>query len=193
MTISRWKRVTMSAVLAVGVAVGSLAAATPAQAQGGFKGKVIAKNGLVVRTAPSTHAGSAGSVAQGTTISIDCKVTGTRVDGNTLWYELSNGNGWVSARYVDNIGAAPDRCPAEATEYGVGQTTTGLTMRTGPTTADTVQGALPSGTKVNVTCYVNSQNVGGERQWYLLDNGSWVSAAYVTRIPAEPSNWVPCT
>ncbi|HIT76350.1 MAG TPA: SH3 domain-containing protein [Candidatus Avipropionibacterium avicola] len=193
MKISQWTRAAMTAVVAAGLAVGSVAAASPAHAAGGYKGKVIAKKGLVIRSAPSSHAKATGSLEKGDKISLDCKANGPKVDGNGMWYELSNGKGWVTARYVDNIGAAPKLCPVADTEFGVGKTKSGVNMRSGPTTDDSIRGALPKGTKVTVRCYVKSEKVGSHQLWYLLDNGSWVSAANVKRLDVPASNWVRCT
>jgi len=64
---------------------------------------------LTQRTGPTRKASSAGTLARGSQVRIVCKLPGQEVDGNALWYSLTNGR-WVSARYVDNIGAAPGYC-----------------------------------------------------------------------------------
>lgn len=179
--------------IAAGIAIAGLGMATSAEAATSYKGKVTANGGLNIRPAPSTHSGIAGSVAKGKTITIDCKVPGTTVGGNRLWYALSGKKGWVSARYVDNIGAAPKLCPAFDTEFGVGRTTAVLNQRSGPHFNDSLRGALPKGKKVQVRCYVKSSaGVDNNFTWYLLDNNNWVSAYYVKRLSVPASNWVPC-
>ena len=179
---------------AAGIATVSLAAtATTAEATTVYKGKVTANGGLTIRPAPSTHSGSKGSVAKGATIKIDCKVPGTKVGGNRLWYALSGNKGWVTARYVDNIGAAPKYCPASDTEYGDGRTTDVLNMRSGPHFNDASTGTLKKGARITAVCSVKSSaSVGGNNTWYLLDNDSWVSGAYVKRLSTPGTNWPPC-
>lgn len=52
-----------------------------------------------------------GSVKYGTVVNIFCKTTGDNVDGNNRWYLLTDGTwAWGSARYIENIGAAPRFC-----------------------------------------------------------------------------------
>lgn len=172
---------------------GLVATTTTADATTTYKGKVTANGGLSVRSAPSTHTGSNSTIGQGKTIKIDCKVPGTTVNGNKLWYALSGDRGWVTARYVDNIGAAPKYCPASDTEYGSGRTTAVLNMRSGPHFNDARTGTLHKGKKVTAVCYAKSSaGVGNNHRWYLLDNDSWVSAAYVKRLSTPGTNWVPC-
>lgn len=180
--------------LAAGFAiVGMAATATTADATTVYKGKVTANGGLTVRPAPSTHSGGKGTIAKGKTIKIDCKVPGTKVSGNKLWYALSGNKGWVTARYVDNIGAAPKYCPASDTEYGDGKTTDVVNLRSGPHFNDSKTGTLKKGKRVKATCYVKSSaGIDDNYRWYLLDNDSWVSAAYIKRLSTPGTNWVPC-
>lgn len=194
MRVSGVIRRVAAVALASGVAIASFAlTAGTADAATTYKGKVTANGGLTIRPAPSTHSGSNGSVAKGKTITIDCKVPGTSVGGNRLWYKLSNDKGWVAARYVSNIGAAPKYCPSADTEYGSGRTTAVLNMRKGPHFNDAKTGTLAKGKNVQVVCYVKSSaGVGDNFRWYLLDNKSWVSAYYVKRLNVPASNWVPC-
>lgn len=179
---------------AAGIAIVAMAAtAGTAEAATTYKGKVTATGGIKVRTAPTTHAGIKGTIAKGTTITIDCKVPATKVDGNRLWYALTGNKGWVSARYVANIGTAPKYCPAADTEHGDGRTTAVVNLRSGPHFNDVKTGTLAAGTRVAAVCYVKSSaGVGGNYQWYLLTNNSWVTAAYVKRLATPATNWVPC-
>jgi hypothetical protein len=75
-----------------------------------YKGKVVSRIPLDVRAKPTTKSAVRGTLRPGTIISITCKVNGQKVDGNARWYELAGGHGWVSARYVANIGPAPRWC-----------------------------------------------------------------------------------
>jgi uncharacterized protein YraI len=188
--IRRGAGLTAAAAIAM---VGLVTTTTPAEATTVYKGKVTANGGLTVRSAPSTHSGSKSTIARGKTITIDCKVPGSTVNGNKLWYALSGNRGWVTARYVDNIGAAPKYCPASDTEYGAGRTTAAVNLRSGPHFNDAKAGTLPKGRNVTAVCYVKSSaGVDGNHRWYLLKNDSWVAAAYVKRLSTPGTNWVPC-
>jgi len=179
---------------ASGIAVASLAlTAVSADAATTYQGKVTANGGLTIRSAPSTHTSNNGTVAKGKTVTIACKVPGSSVDGNRLWYKLSNGKGWLAARYVDNVGKAPKYCPSDDTEYGDGRTTATVNTRKGPHFNDAKTGTLAKGKRVTVVCYVKSTaGVDGNFTWYQLDNKSWVTAAYVKRLNTPATNWVPC-
>lgn len=76
---------------------------------GEFDGRVIAQSGLHVRAEPSTDASSVAILANAVSVRITCKAPGETIDGNSRWYKLGSGR-WVSARYVDNIGATPGWC-----------------------------------------------------------------------------------
>ncbi|MGP3949539.1 SH3 domain-containing protein [Streptomyces sp. 7N604] len=76
-----------------------------------YRGRVIARTGLLLRDAPNRNARVVGSVGFGTTVRINCKVNSENVDGNPRWYLLASGHwAWASARYIENIGPAPHWC-----------------------------------------------------------------------------------
>ncbi len=109
--------------LAVTAATGALALATPAlaapptaapeknasaEARAHYKGRVIAKSGLLIRSGPSQKHKVVGALPYGTVVNIVCKVNGQNIDGNPRWYLLSTGKwAWGTARYIVNIGPAP--------------------------------------------------------------------------------------
>lgn len=184
------KSVVITAARALGigaVAVGASVAgfAAPAHAVS-TDGKVISTSGVTVRTAPSTHAGAKAAIADNKVFPISCKVRGTMVDGNDIWYALPpTTNEWVSARYVRNVGPVPDWCSDDSVRT-VGTTTVVLTTRKGPTTADASKGTLARGAKVSVVCKVSSQSVSGNKLWYHTTDSRWVSARYVSNVGAAP-------
>jgi hypothetical protein len=48
---------------------------------------------------------------RGERVSIFCKTTGQNVQGNNLWYLLTDGTwAWGAARYIDTIGPTPRWC-----------------------------------------------------------------------------------
>jgi hypothetical protein len=115
---SKFSKLAMCAAtgaLATMTAAGPALAAT-SEADGGgrpgpFKGRVIAKSGLLLRDAPHRGAKVVGSVKFGQIVHIKCKVNSDVVDGNPRWYLLTNGKwAWASARFIKNIGPAPVFC-----------------------------------------------------------------------------------
>ncbi|MGW7350092.1 SH3 domain-containing protein [Streptomyces sp. NPDC054784] len=78
-----------------------------------YWGKVIARTGLKVRSGPSQNYRVTGVLHYGQTVKIKCKVNGGWVNGNPRWYKLADGRwAWASARYIENIGKAPEWCRA---------------------------------------------------------------------------------
>ena len=149
------------------------------------QGKVVARTALTAHTAPSTHAGANGSYKHGKVIGIDCKMTGTSVGGNKVWYKVHGEQRWVSARYVANQGAAPRACYLHMGSHA--KTTAALSVRKAPTTHDAKSGSLKKGQKVTVWCKVTSQSIHGDKTWYYgakeVKAGNttfgWISGKYV--------------
>lgn len=171
---------------------GGLTAATPAHAAPapsdahavGGDGRVVATT-LHVRYGPTTASKARGSFKKGDLIPLACKLRGTSVDGNNIWYALPPTlNEWVSARYVENVGAAPGWCGTD--ERYVGKATEKLTKRTGPTTSASKAGTVAKGARVNIICKLPGQNVKGNTRWYYLTDGRWVSARYVDNVGKAP-------
>lgn len=78
--------------------------------QGQYKGRVTADR-LALRTAPNRGAHIIRYAHKGEVVSIFCKVPGDKVNGNPLWYLLTDGTwAWGPAGHIDNIGAAPRWC-----------------------------------------------------------------------------------
>lgn len=107
-------------ILAAGGALAALTLTGPAVAAGDgdtnshprvYKGRVIAKGGLLLRTSPHRGSKVIRSVPYGKVVSIYCKTTGDHVSGNNRWYLLTNGTwAWGAAHYISNIGPAPRWC-----------------------------------------------------------------------------------
>jgi uncharacterized protein YraI len=76
-----------------------------------YKGRVVSRIGLLVRSGPSQRYRVIGSLRSGQIVWITCKVNGQWINGNPRWYRLAGGGwAWASARYIANIGAAPRWC-----------------------------------------------------------------------------------
>ncbi|MGW2279661.1 SH3 domain-containing protein [Streptomyces sp. NPDC001770] len=84
---------------------------SPAAPKVTYRGRVVARPSLLLRDRPTRSSRIVGEVPYGTIVDIFCKTRGDDVDGNDRWYLLANGTwAWGSARYIENIGAAPDWC-----------------------------------------------------------------------------------
>lgn len=173
-------------VAALGAAIaGSLLTAVPAYAQSTYVGKAKANGSLLVRHLPTTASAVEGNVSNGHQIEIICKVRGSSVSGNDLWYSLPPTlNEWVSAGYVQSIGASPRW--RGSSERFVGRTTTALTKREAPTTASAKVGSLARGAGVDIICKLEGQSVAGNNRWYFLTDHRWVAARYVDNVGRAP-------
>lgn len=181
----RSKRARIGAVAAAVAVVAGVMTAVPAQAQRMYQGKVTSQTSLSVRHLPTGASDREGSLKPGQTIEIVCKVRGSSVGGNTLWYALPPTlNEWVSARYVRNIGPAPRWCGSD--ERFVGRATATVNTRVAPTTATASAGRIAKGGGVDIICKLPAQKVGGNDRWYYLTDGRWVAARYVDNVGRAP-------
>lgn len=170
-------------VTAVAVPAMSLVAANIAQAsEQSYKGKVIADS-LAVRAHATTYGKKLSSLKKGTVVQISCKVTSVPVDGNNRWYHLANSKGWIAARYVKNVGAAPkETCDGELFLPGKVTGKASVNLRKGPTNKSAIVGKVKKGANVSTVCKVNGPKVDGNPRWYQLRDGRWITARYVENL-----------
>ncbi|WP_055597972.1 SH3 domain-containing protein, partial [Streptomyces hirsutus] len=73
---------------------------------------VITAPSLALRTSPDRDARVIRYVRKGDVVSLYCKVGGDNVQGNPLWYLVTDGRTWAwgAARHINNIGPAPRWC-----------------------------------------------------------------------------------
>jgi uncharacterized protein YgiM (DUF1202 family) len=186
-TIRRFRTAALAIATAIAVpAVGFVA--TSANAAGPdvnatYKGKTIAQ--VNVRKFPTTASKKIDSFKKGTTFEIQCKVNGPNVDGNRRWYLFKRvnkpGYGWVAARYVKNVGKAPQECKMGFPDGKV-VAKPSVKLRTAPSTKAKVAGSLKYGTEFHTICKVNGPSVDGNKRWYQLYDGRWVPARWVKNI-----------
>ncbi len=173
---------TVIAVPAVGFVATSANAETPS-VSATYKGKTIAQ--VNVRKYPTAAAKKIDSLKKGTTFEIQCKVNGPNVDGNRRWYLFERkGNpayGWVAARYVKNVGKAPQECKLGFPDSKV-VAKPSVIMRTAPSTKAKSAGTLKYGAEFHTICKVNGTKVDGNPRWYQLFDGRWVPARYAKNI-----------
>ncbi|MEV0324328.1 SH3 domain-containing protein [Streptomyces sp. NPDC050658] len=65
---------------------------------------------LAIRQGPGTGYDQVGSLRRGQIVNVNCKVNSTIVGGNPRWYRLSDGRGWIAARWAANVGAIEPYC-----------------------------------------------------------------------------------
>ncbi|MFI9259902.1 hypothetical protein ACIGT4_19710 [Streptomyces sioyaensis] len=76
-----------------------------------YEGRVVAKRGVVLRTGPSYDYRAVGSKRYGTVVAIACRLNGQEVEGNPVWYRLSDASyAWSSARHIVHDGEDPRWC-----------------------------------------------------------------------------------
>lgn len=168
------------ATLATATGLTLMPGLSPAHASTGFVGRVNANLGLIAHYVPTSAAPRYGSYAEGTRLRLVCKVHSVPIGGNDLWYLVRGSHRrWVSARYVDNIGAAPRYCGDGHSSRG-SVNTDRLNRREAPTLRAAKDGTLLRDARVSVVCWVDGLGEGtGDTQWYQLASGSWVSADYI--------------
>ncbi|MBY8342683.1 SH3 domain-containing protein [Streptomyces spinosirectus] len=72
---------------------------------------VVTASELLLRSAPTRGSQVIRVAHKGQHVSIFCKTPGQSVQGNHLWYLLTDGTwAWGSARYIDTIGTPPRWC-----------------------------------------------------------------------------------
>jgi hypothetical protein len=78
---------------------------------------------------------------------------------------------------------APARRTPDTASRSSGEVTarTGLILRSAPTRGGAVVRVAPYGEVVKIFCRAEGQSVSGNRQWYLLVDGTWArgSARYI--------------
>lgn len=150
------------------------------------KGRLLPGYSVVASSLPTTATVNRGVLDRGSTIDIQCKVYGSSVRGNDIWYlRPAEVIEFVPARYVANVGPAPKFCGAAATYRG--RSTAPLVAYAAPTSGSARVGrVIPRGTTLAIGCKVPGRAVGGNPWWYNLGGGSWVSARHVANSGAAP-------
>jgi subtilisin len=172
---------------------GAAPTSTPTTSSGTFQaGDTVVVNTdlLNLRSGPSPTASVVGVMPNGTTgVVIGAPVT----SGGFTWIPLNMtgyGNGWAASTFLRKTGSAPTpTATSTATVSGaipVGatvQTTTGLNMRTGPSTTNAIVAVLPTGAQGTV---IGGPQSGSGYTWYQVNMGSfgsgWVVSLYIQQV-----------
>ncbi|WP_089098792.1 SH3 domain-containing protein [Streptomyces hyaluromycini] len=76
-----------------------------------YRGVVTARDGVWLRDQPERGSRRVRFVANGEEVSIYCRATGDPVDGDRVWYLLTDGTwAWGPARDIDTLGRTPRWC-----------------------------------------------------------------------------------
>ncbi|WP_267255276.1 hypothetical protein [Catenulispora pinisilvae] len=79
-------------------------------AAGTYWVRIVPQN-LTIRSGPGMGYPATGrSLPGGRIVSIRCKVDSTVIGGNPRWYKLSDGSGWIAARWAANVGSIEPYC-----------------------------------------------------------------------------------
>lgn len=180
--------------IAVSALAGTLLSAAPAQAVGDtsrYEGRSASGIGLNLRQVPSDSGKKVGFLPDGDVVGLICKVRGTNVGGynsNNLWYKVDTGDqpAWVTAKYVENLTKAPPFCGDGDIDRGR-VTASSLSVRRAPTLSDERLATLHRGDDVRIICKVSGgSKVDGNKLWYWMTDGFWVSARYVANVGPAP-------
>ncbi|GGN47908.1 hypothetical protein GCM10012285_34270 [Streptomyces kronopolitis] len=75
-----------------------------------YEAHIVAKAGVVLRTGPSYEFSAVGSKGYGAVVGIACRLNGQKVEGNRVWYKLSDSSYvWSSERHIVRVGTEPPR------------------------------------------------------------------------------------
>ncbi|MEV1288105.1 peptidoglycan DD-metalloendopeptidase family protein [Micromonospora sp. NPDC049679] len=177
---------------------GIVAAAPAAAAQAATVTGQVSTNRvpLNLRSGPTTTAARAGTIADGSQVTIVCQQPGQQIRGDVrstnMWNRLSNG-AYVSDAFVRRS-VTPPRCDQTGGTGGnsaansSGQIYTRgslLNVRAGATTASAVKSTLRDGSRITIACQQPGQSVRGNvrttNMWNRLTNGQYVADAFVKR------------
>ena len=173
-----------------GSVVGALTA--PPAASAAVTASVRTSSGnLNVRSGPSTSHSVVGKVSSGTALQVACQVNGQSIAGavrtTSAWNRLTDGRYISDAYVVWPAGQQVGACGSGA-RAGVSSR---LNLRSNTSTLLPRIGTVASGGGLNVTCQLGGENTTGTAGttaiWDRLDNGAFVSDAYVAWPGGRPS------
>ena len=142
---------------------------------------------LNVRSSASTSASVVRGLSSNATVIVVAQKSGTSVNGTTTWYKLSNG-GWITAAYVQAVSSGSTTSNpgnTSTTEQAISKnvkTTASLNVRSSASTSGSVVGSLSNSTTVKVVAQKSGSSVNGNKTWYKLSTGGWITAAYVKEV-----------
>jgi uncharacterized protein YraI len=160
-----------------------------------------------VRTGPGTNYGIAYTLSDGSSIQIACQISGTDVDGTSVWDQLGDGN-YVSDYYATTpvpYGFSPPipLCSAPSTPttpptppptapsspspstYQItipGATSGTVNERSGPGTNYSLAGTIADGASIVIACQTSGTDVDGTSVWDEINTSVYVSD-YYTNTP----------
>ena len=139
----------------------------------------VTTSALNIRTGPGTNYGIIGVLKKGDQV--------TRIGQNGKWFKIATSNNveaWVSSKYlasVDGTAAYVDDTTSPTVLYA----TTGLNVRSGPSTKYSIVGGLNKGDRVT--------KIGKSGNWTKIAWGGGSAYVYTKYLQASPSSYQPGT
>lgn len=149
-----------------------------------YRYNVVASSTLRARTGPGTSYDAVETFEPGAQLKVMCQAFGEKVKDDPVWNKLADGT-YVSDAYVTTKSKTGLTRPIPFCTYPYPITGDGLRMREGPSTTGKARGVIPAGGLAFVVCQRSAEKVGSTEVWNKLDNGTWVSDAYVLS-PGRP-------
>ncbi|MEU4623854.1 sporangiospore maturation cell wall hydrolase GsmA [Actinoplanes sp. NPDC023801] len=193
------RRLFTGALLVLAAGAGAVTGPLAAQAAG-TSVTVDVNSELKVRSGPTAAAGVVGTLRDGQRITVECSVTGQKVQGKvrttTQWDRMAGGR-YVSHAYVLGSVRIPACTPPVSSQtYVTGKVRTAdgpVNVRSGPSAKNAVVRKAVDGATVKIVCSVQGSRVAGTvrttDRWDRLSDGQYLSHAYVVSgaVPACPA------
>ena len=145
----------------------------------GYAYQITSASNLNGRSGPKTSTSIVQSYPPGSTVTVVCQTTGTKVGTTSVWNKLTDDN-YVSDYYVSTLSNTTYSAPLPRCTYPFQVTTaTTLNKRTGPGSNHTISGTFPGGALGWVTCQRPGSSVGTTSIWDRLEDGKYVSDLYL--------------
>ena len=148
------------------------------------------KIGLNARTGPSSSDPIARTYASGSRAPVICQAPGSPIGTTSVWDKLADGT-YVTDYYVSTPSNTSYSAPLPRCRYPYQVTASaGLYERTGPGASYPAAGLLPEGALTWEFCQRAGSAVGTTSVWDKLQDGHWVSDAFVA-TPSKRTHSAP--
>ena len=143
-------------------------------ATAGYAYQITSSTALNGRSGPKTTTLITKTYPSGSTVTVVCQTTGTRVGTTSVWNKLADGS-YVTDYYVSTPSNTTYSAPLPRCTYPFQVTSAALNKRSGPGSSYAAAGTLPGGALAWVSCQRPGSKVGTTSVWDKLDDGTYVS------------------
>jgi uncharacterized protein YraI len=144
----------------------------------GYLHQITSSAQLNGRGGPKTSTPIVKTYPPGSTVTVVCQTSGTKIGTTSVWNKLTDGS-YVSDYYVSTPSKTTYSAPLPRCTYPFQVTTTTLNKRAGPGSSYAKSGSLSSGALGWVICQRSGPKVGTTSAWDKLDDGAYVSDYYL--------------